>query len=122
MVGRFSVLLVAVIAFLLALNKNDTILDLVGYAWAGFGASFGPVILLSLYWKRMNKWGALAGMIGGALTVIIWTRFDVLKDFLYEMVPGFAVSLLAIVIVSHLTSKPSNEVSQQFDKYKSMTE
>ncbi|WJQ80212.1 sodium/proline symporter PutP [Brevibacillus brevis] len=115
--GRLSVLLVSVIAFLLALNKNDTILDLVGYAWAGFGASFGPVILLSLYWKRMNKWGALAGMVAGALTVIIWTRFDVLKDFLYEMVPGFAISLLAIVVVSHLTSKPSNEVSAQFDEY-----
>ncbi len=116
-VGRLSVLLVAVIAFLLALNKNDTILDLVGYAWAGFGASFGPVILLSLYWKRMNKWGALAGMVAGALTVIIWTRFDVLKDFLYEMVPGFAVSLLAIVIVSRLTSKPSKQVEDQFDSY-----
>jgi sodium/proline symporter len=116
-IGRLSVLLVSVVAFLLALNKNDTILDLVGYAWAGFGASFGPVILLSLYWKRMNKWGALAGMIAGALTVIIWTRFDVLKDFLYEMVPGFAISLLAIVVVSHLTSKPSNEVTDQFDEY-----
>ncbi|UIO41230.1 sodium/proline symporter PutP [Brevibacillus brevis] len=116
-IGRLSVLLVSVVAFLLALNKNDTILDLVGYAWAGFGASFGPVILLSLYWKRMNKWGALAGMIAGALTVIIWTRFDVLKGFLYEMVPGFAISLLAIVVVSHLTSKPSNEVSAQFDEY-----
>ncbi|WP_193748033.1 MULTISPECIES: sodium/proline symporter PutP [Bacillales] len=115
--GRLSVLLVSVIAFLLALNKNDTILDLVGYAWAGFGASFGPVILLSLYWKRMNKWGALAGMVAGAFTVIIWTRFDVLKDFLYEMVPGFAISLLAIVVVSHLTSKPSSEVSAQFDEY-----
>ncbi|MGG4455456.1 sodium/proline symporter PutP [Brevibacillus porteri] len=116
-IGRLSVLLVSVVAFLLALNKNDTILDLVGYAWAGFGASFGPVILLSLYWKRMNKWGALAGMVAGALTVIIWTRFDVLKDFLYEMVPGFAISLLAIVVVSHLTSKPSNEVTAQFDEY-----
>ncbi|MGG1663719.1 sodium/proline symporter PutP [Brevibacillus sp. NRS-1366] len=121
-VGRLSVLIVAVIAFLLALNKNDTILDLVGYAWAGFGASFGPVILLSLYWKRMNKWGALAGMIAGALTVIIWTRFDVLKDFLYEMVPGFAISLLAIVIISNLTSKPSKEVAAQFDKYKKIME
>lgn len=115
--GRLSVLLVSVVAFLLALNKNDTILDLVGYAWAGFGASFGPVILLSLYWKRMNKWGALAGMVAGALTVIIWTRFDVLKDSLYEIVPGFAISLLAIMVVSHLTSKPSNEVTAQFDEY-----
>lgn len=116
-VGRLSVLVVAVIAFLLALNKNDTILDLVGYAWAGFGSSFGPVILLSLYWKRMNRWGALAGMIAGALTVIIWTRFDVLKDFLYEMVPGFAVSLLAILIVSNVTARPPMEVESQYDAY-----
>ena len=116
-IGRLSVLFVAVIAFLLAINKNDTILDLVGYAWAGFGASFGPVILLSLYWKRMNKWGALAGMIAGAVTVIVWTRFDVLKDFLYEMVPGFAASLLAIFIFSRLTAKPSREVEAQFDEY-----
>lgn len=121
-VGRLSVLLVAVIAFLLAINKNDTILDLVGYAWAGFGASFGPVILLSLYWKRMNKWGALAGMIAGAVTVIVWTRFDVLKDFLYEMVPGFAASLLAIIIVSRLTAKPSREVEAQFDEYEKSNE
>jgi sodium/proline symporter len=119
-IGRISVLVVSVVAFLLAMNKNDTILDLVGYAWAGFGASFGPVILLSLYWKRMNKWGALAGMIAGALTVIIWTRFDVLKDFLYEMVPGFAISLLAIVIVSNLSSKPSKEVEKQFNDYQKM--
>ena len=64
-VGRLSVLLVAVIAILLSLTPNNTILDLVGYAWAGFGSAFGPAILLSLYWKRMNQWGALAGMITG---------------------------------------------------------
>ena len=70
--GRVAVLLVAVVASLLALDQNSTILSLVAYAWAGFGASFGPVILLSLFWKKMNKWGALFGMIVGALTVIIW--------------------------------------------------
>ncbi|MFY0546348.1 sodium/proline symporter PutP [Brevibacillus sp. H7] len=115
-IGRLSVLLVSVAALILAYNKNDTILGLVGYAWAGFGASFGPVILLSLYWKRMNKWGALAGMVAGALTVIGWTRFDFLKDMLYEMVPGFAASLLAIVVVSLLTSPPSDEVQAQFEE------
>ncbi|GAA3317208.1 hypothetical protein GCM10020331_015280 [Ectobacillus funiculus] len=59
--------------------KTGTILSLVGYAWAGFGASFGPVILLSLYWKRMNRWGALAGMLAGAITVIIWTSVPVFE-------------------------------------------
>ncbi len=116
LVGRLSVLLVSLIAIMLAYKQNDTILALVGYAWAGFGASFGPVVLLSLYWKRMTKWGALAGMIAGAITVIVWTRFDFLKDNLYEMVPGFAASLLAIVAVSILTA-PSKAVQEQFEEF-----
>ncbi|MBR8658663.1 sodium/proline symporter [Brevibacillus aydinogluensis] len=120
-IGRLSVLLVSLIALALAYGKNDTILSLVGYAWAGFGASFGPVVLLSLYWKRMNKWGALAGMVAGAATVIIWTQFDVLKNFLYEMVPGFAASLLAIVVVSLLTQKPSQQLQEQFDRYERLS-
>lgn len=115
--GRLSVLVIAVIAFLLAINKNNTILNLVGYAWAGFGASFGPVILLSLYWKRMNKWGALAGMVAGAVTVMIWTRLG-LSTFLYEMVPGFAASLLAILIVSSITAQPEQGVEKQFEEFR----
>ncbi|WCK56788.1 sodium/proline symporter PutP [Aneurinibacillus sp. Ricciae_BoGa-3] len=114
--GRLAVLVVAVIASMLAFNQNATILSLVGYAWAGFGASFGPVILLSLFWKRMNKWGALSGMIIGAATIIVWTRFPFLKNHLYEMVPGFAANLLAIYVASLLTAKPSNNVLKQFDE------
>lgn len=116
MIGRLSVLAVSIIAIVLAWSKNGTILSLVGYAWAGFGASFGPVILLSLYWKRMTKWGALAGMIAGAATVIIWTQFPSLKD-LYEMIPGFAASLIAIIVVSMLTPQPDTKIQSQFDKY-----
>ncbi|USG67033.1 sodium/proline symporter PutP [Brevibacillus ruminantium] len=116
-VGRLSVLIVSLIALSLAYTKSDTILALVGYAWAGFGSSFGPLILLSLYWRRMNKWGALAGMLAGAVTVILWTRSDTLKNLLYEMVPGFAVSLLAVVLVSLLTQKPDREIIQQFDRF-----
>lgn len=115
-IGRLSVLVVALIALMLAFNKNSTILSLVGYAWAGFGSSFGPVILLSLYWKRMNKWGALAGMIAGSATVIIWTRFPGLSKMLYEMIPGFAASLLAIVVVSVMTAKPSAKLEEQFEQ------
>ncbi|CAM4095976.1 proline:sodium symporter PutP [Bacillus manliponensis] len=115
-VGRMAVLGVALIGIALAFKQNDTILALVGYAWAGFGSSFGPVILLSLYWKRMTKWGALAGMIVGATTVIFWTQSAYLKGFLYEMIPGFAASLIAIIIVSLLT-KPSKEVQQQFEEF-----
>jgi len=102
---------------LLSLKPSDTILGLVGYAWAGFGSAFGPAILLSLYWKRMTRWGALAGMIVGAVTVLIWVNTP-LKDALYEMIPGFFLSLLAVIIVSLLTKKPSNDVQNQFIEMK----
>lgn len=118
LVGRLSVLLVAVVAVMIAYNRTGTILSLVGYAWAGFGAAFGPVILLSLYWKRMNRWGALAGMIAGASTVIIWTSIPVLKNTLYEMIPGFIANLLAIYVVSLLTPKPDSETQEKFEQYK----
>ncbi|WP_082196983.1 sodium/proline symporter PutP [Bacillus sp. FJAT-27916] len=117
--GRLSVLLVAVVALFLSWEKNATILNLVGYAWAGFGSSFGPLILLSLFWKRMTKWGALAGILGGAITVIAWSSFG-LSDTLYEMIPGFGVSLLAIVVVSLLTAKPKKEIEEQFDEFKQL--
>lgn len=120
LVGRLSVLLVALVASMLAYTQNDTILALVGYAWAGFGASFGPVILLSLGWKRMTKWGALAGMLAGAVTVIAWTRFPDLKSMMYEMVPGFAASLIAIIVVSLLTPAPTTEVTADFDKFQAV--
>jgi len=102
-VSRLAVLIVSILALALSYTKNDTILTLVAYAWAGFGASFGPVILLSLYWKKMNRWGALAGMAAGAITVIVWANVPVLKDTLYEIVPGFAANLIAIFVVSLLT-------------------
>ncbi len=114
--GRLSVLLVAIIALILSWEKNDTILQLVGYAWAGFGSAFGPMILLSLYWRRMTKWGALAGMIIGASTVIIWSNAG-LSNTLYEMIPGFSASLFAIVIVSLLTRSPSADTVSQFEKF-----
>ncbi|MDA8352603.1 MAG: sodium/proline symporter PutP [Firmicutes bacterium] len=115
LVGRLSLLGVALMALLLALNPNETILNLVGYAWAGFGSAFGPVILFSLYWKRMNKWGALAGMVAGTLTVIIWEQIKALEE-VYEIIPGFIACALAIVAVSLLTGKPGRKVETQFDE------
>ncbi|ANX10794.1 sodium/proline symporter [Fictibacillus arsenicus] len=115
LIGRLAVLTVAVIAVLLSLNPNDTILSLVGYAWAGFGSAFGPLILLSLFWKRMTKWGALAGIIVGAITVLIWVQFPDLKAEVYEMIPGFFLSLLAVILVSLVTKDPSNKVQNQFE-------
>lgn len=115
LVGRITVLAVSVIALLMALHPSKTILDLVGYAWAGFGAAFGPVILLSLYWKRMTKWGALAGIIAGAVTVIVWELIEAF-DAVYEIIPGFIVGMVAIVLVSNLSKKPAAEIEEEFNE------
>lgn len=115
LVGRLSLLGVALIALYLAFNPNETILNLVGYAWAGFGSAFGPVVLLSLYWKRMNKWGALAGMLTGAATVIIWSNIEAVQE-IYEMIPGFIACTIAIIVVSLLTKKPEAEIEADFDQ------
>lgn len=106
-VGRLAVLGVAAIAFLIALDPSSTVLARVGDAWAGFGATFGPAIVLSLYWKGMNRAGAYAGVIVGGVTVVGWMSLAHLGGIfaLYSMVPGFAASMLAIVVVSGLTAK-----------------
>jgi sodium/proline symporter len=114
MLGRFGVLLVAVVAGLIALNRDSTILELVGFAWAGFGAAFGPVVILSLYWKKLTTWGALASMITGAVVVFIWGNSP-LGDVMYEIVPGFIASLIVAVIVSFATYKPNAEIDAEFD-------
>jgi sodium/proline symporter len=99
-VGRLAVLSIALVAFLLALDPESKVLDLVSYAWAGFGAAFGPAVLLSLYWRGMNRWGTLAGILVGGLTVVIWKPLHGGVFDLYEIVPGFIASALAIVLVS----------------------
>jgi sodium/proline symporter len=101
-VGRGAVLLIALLAYLLALNPDNRVLDLVAWAWAGFGAAFGPAIVLSLYWPRMTRNGALAGMLVGGLTVILWKQGSGGLFELYEMVPGVLLSTLAIWMVSGL--------------------
>ncbi|MBS0908266.1 sodium/proline symporter PutP [Tatumella sp. JGM118] len=112
-VGRLMVLVVAVIAILLARDPDNKVLGLVSYAWAGFGAAFGPVVLLSLCWKRMTRNGALAGMIAGAATVIIWKQYALFG--LYEIIPGFIAGLLAIVIFSFVGERPSAAATQRFE-------
>ncbi|WP_152191484.1 sodium/proline symporter PutP [Georgenia satyanarayanai] len=114
--GRVAVLAVAVVATVLALNPTDTILGLVAFAWAGFGASFGPAILLSLFWRRLSTWGALAGMVTGAVTVILWKQLgpQILGATLYEIVPGFLANLLVAVVVSRLTHQPNEEMEREF--------
>ena len=112
-VGRLMVLLVAVIAIALASDPNNRVLGLVSYAWAGFGAAFGPVVLLSLIWKRMTRNGALAGMIVGAATVLIWKQYAWFG--LYEIIPGFLFACIAIVLFSLLGKGPSAAAQQRFD-------
>ncbi|HEF5708000.1 TPA: sodium/proline symporter PutP [Bacillus cereus] len=121
-IGRLSVLVVAMIAVVLAYHPSDTILTLVGYAWAGFGSAFGPAILLSLYWKRTNKWGVLAGMIVGAVVVIAWVQIPNLKAIMYEMVPGFFCSLLTVIVVSLLTKEPVKAVHREFNEMEAVLE
>jgi len=119
MVSKFAVLLVAAIAFILAIDPSSSVFGIVSFAWAGFGASFGSVILVGLLWKRMNWQGALAGIIGGALTSCLW--FFIAKGIfhseIYEMIPGVIVSLICIFVVTKLTTPPPQEVTQVFDEY-----
>nr|WP_295974378.1 sodium/proline symporter PutP [uncultured Bacillus sp.] len=117
--GRMAVLVVAIIAVVLAYEQDNTILNLVAYAWAGFGGSFGPVILLSLFWKRMTGWGAISGLLSGATTVIIWakaTEIGHISFQLYEIVPGFIVNLIVSLIVSLLTYKPNEIIENEFNE------
>ncbi|SFD02292.1 sodium/proline symporter PutP [Clostridium uliginosum] len=113
LIGRLSVLVVAAFATIFAYLPNKTILDIVGQAWAGFGSAFGPVLLLSLYWKRMTKWGALFGMIVGGLTVILWISFG-LSGYIYEMIPGFSLSLISVIVGSLMTKKPDESINKDF--------
>lgn len=120
LVGRISVLIVALVAVFLAYDRNSTILTLVSNAWAGFGAAFGPVVIASLYWQKMTRNGALAGMILGALTVLFWIYAPItingqsLSAYIYEIVPGFIVCSLAIYLVSKFDSPPSQDIQNQF--------
>ena len=111
--GRAMVALVALVAIFLARDPNSRVLGLVSYAWAGFGAAFGPVVLMSLFWRRMNGWGALAGIVVGAATVIVWKQYA--DSALYEIVPGFIAGALAVVAGSLLTAAPSREVLATHD-------
>ncbi|MFI8483088.1 sodium/proline symporter PutP [Pseudomonas sp. NPDC078700] len=111
-VGRSMVLLIALVAILLAADPNNRVLGLVSYAWAGFGAAFGPVVLLSVMWARMTRNGALAGMLVGAVTVIVWKNYIGLG--LYEIIPGFILATLAIVVFSLLDKEPSAAMQKRF--------
>lgn len=109
-VGRFSVVVISLVAFVLALDRDSTVLSLVAYAWAGFGAAFGPVVVFSLFWFRMTRDGALAGMLTGAVTVIVWKQLSGGLFEVYEILPGFILASAAIMLVSLLGRMPDEAI------------
>jgi len=123
LVGRISVVIVAFAAILLASDSNSSILSLVSNAWAGFGAAFGPLVLFSLMWKEMSKPAAIAGIVSGAATVLIWIYAPLgengasLSATIYEIIPGFIVSSIVIVIVSKLMPQKNPKVAELFDVF-----
>lgn len=116
LVGRVAVMVLSVVALILALEPDSSVLGLVSYAWAGFGASFGPVLVLSLYWRRMNRWGALAGVVVGSLTVVIWKPLSGGWFDVYELVPGICFATVAIVAFSLLTKPPEKSTAERFNE------
>lgn len=119
-IARVTVLVVAVMGVLLARDPNSSVFGIVSFAWAGFGAAFGPLMLFSLFWKRTNRWGALAGMVSGGAMVFIWKYL--VRPLggawnIYELLPAFLVACAAIVLVSLLTKAPEEEIVEEFKNY-----
>ncbi len=122
-VSRITLLIVALIGVIIALDENSVIFGIVSFAWAGFGATFGPLMLFSLFWKRINRAGAIAGMLAGGISVFVWKL--VLNPLggafaIYELLPAFIISCIAIVVVSLLTKEPSAEIQAEFESVKTV--
>jgi len=128
-VSRIAIAVVAIIAGIIAIDPESSVFEIVAHAWAGFGAAFGPIILCSLFWKNTNAKGAIAGVISGGVVALLWAYMgDILGLFgitevpamfsLYEIVPGFIISLLAIFIVSKATGGASEEIKAEFEAVK----
>ena len=123
LVSRITVMVIAIIAYIIALNPDSSIMGLVSNAWAGFGAAFGPTVILSLYWKRSNLPGAAASMISGGLTVLVWEYIPIISGQtlsaatgLYSLIVGFAIATVMMIVVSLLTKEPSEEMMREFDE------
>ncbi|MDO4467748.1 MAG: sodium/proline symporter PutP [Bacillota bacterium] len=121
LLARLTIIAISICAAFMAWNPNSSVFTIVSFAWAGFGASFGPLVLFSLYWKRMNLPGALAGMVSGALTIFVW-KFMIRPLGgvwnIYELLPAFIVASVAIVVVSLITKAPSKEIEEEFEASK----
>ena len=119
LVGRLAVVAIALVALSLAMVPDSSVLDLVSYAWAGFGAAFGPVLIMSLFWKRMNRNGALTGIIIGGVTVVVWKQLTGGLFDLYELVPGMLLGFVGIYVASLMTAPPSGEILAEFNSAES---
>ena len=128
-IGRVTTAVIAVVAVAIAWDPNSSVMTLVSDAWAGLGAAFGPLVVMSLFWKRTNLKGALSGMISGAATVILWDYLPLINGStigsvtgLYSLLVGFIVSIVFIVVVSLATKKPDEEILKEFEAYKNYSE
>ncbi|MGE4583822.1 MAG: sodium/proline symporter PutP [Sphaerochaeta sp.] len=117
LVSRITVVTITIIAIFLAMDPNSSIFDVVSYAWAGFGATFGPVILASLFWRRASRNGAIAAMVSGGLTVVIWKQLSGGLFDVYELLPGFIIASIFMVIFSLLEKHPDPKMFEEFDAY-----
>nr|WP_320160721.1 sodium/proline symporter PutP [uncultured Methanoregula sp.] len=118
-VSRLSVLLIAGLALMLGLDPDSFVFSLVAYAWAGFGAAFGPALLAALFWKRTTREGVLAGILVGGITVLVWKQLSLFG--MYEIIPGFLLSVIAIIVVSLRTPVPDASVLEEFEKARDET-
>ena len=119
LVARITVFVIAIIGIIIAWNPENSVFKIVSFAWAGFGATFGPAMLFSLFWRRTNKWGVLAGMLSGMIMIFVW-KF-VLRPLgglwdIYELLPAFIISCIFILVISLITKEPSREVTDVFDE------
>ena len=120
-IARITVIVISLISILLASNPDSSVFDIVSFAWAGFGAAFGPVVLCALFWKRSNKWGALCGMIAGGAMIFIW-KYGIARlgglFAIYELLPAFLLATVVNILVSLATAAPSEEIVATFEKIK----
>ena len=122
-VARITVVIISIVAVFMAGNPDSSVFEIVSFAWAGFGATFGPVVLLSLFWRRANKYGAISGMISGGIMIFLWKY--VISGFggvfaIYELLPAFIVAIIVNVFVSLLTKAPSKEVLDKYDEVRAI--
>lgn len=118
-IARITVIVISIVSVVLASDPNSSIFEIVSFAWAGFGAAFGPIVLLALFWKRSNKWGALCGMIAGGAMIFIW-KYGIAKlggaFAIYELLPAFLIALIINVVVSLVTAAPGEDIIKTFDE------